>query len=448
MRSTGHILAVAGFCSLMPVCVAANLSAVRTYSLPDLTRIVVELDGEVTFRSERIDNPERIFFDLKDVALRLEGAESRRYHSVAVGDKRIQKVRIAETQPGVSRIVFDMAAPGVSYSVEELANPQRLVIEFRAGVATAAKPVHEVPSLSVESIRSGARQAAATGRIPDPPATPLERAEPIKTVPLPTPAPAETAVPARGPSRSLTRALGLKISRIVLDPGHGGHDHGTISPRGMSEKEVVLDVALRLGALIEERTSAEVVYTRSDDTFVPLERRTQIANENKADLFLSIHANSSPFRGATGIETYYLNFATSAAALEVAARENASSHHSVFELREMLQKIALKEKADESKEFAAKVHQSMQKAARAALASKDRSLKRAPFVVLIGAQMPSVLTEIGFVSNAKEEAMLKKPEYRQKIAEALLQGIANYANTLSHFQLARKGTGERAPVTR
>ena len=150
----------------------------------------------------------------------------------------------------------------------------------------------------------------------------------------------------------MIRVLGLKVGRIVLDPGHGGHDTGTVGPEGLREKDLVLDVAKRLGALIEERMGSEVIYTRSDDTFIPLERRTEIANEAKADLFLSIHANSSPLRTAAGVETYYLNFTTSKAALDLAARENAGSQKSVYELQDLLEKIALKDKVEESREFA------------------------------------------------------------------------------------------------
>ena len=154
---------------------------------------------------------------------------------------------------------------------------------------------------------------------------------------------------------SLTRALGLKIRRVVLDPGHGGHDEGTTGPNGLMEKDLVLDVALRLGKLIESRMGSEVVYTRTDDTFIPLEGRTAIANEKKADLFLSIHANSSPYPRIGGVESYYLNFTNAKDALAVASRENASSDKSVFELRDLIQKITLQDKAEESKEFAADI---------------------------------------------------------------------------------------------
>jgi N-acetylmuramoyl-L-alanine amidase len=239
---------------------------------------------------------------------------------------------------------------------------------------------------------------------------------------------------------SLVRALGLKIQRVVIDPGHGGHDQGTQGPRGLLEKDLVLDVALRVGKLIENRMGAEVIYTRSDDTFIPLEGRTALANEKRADLFLSIHANSSPVPRITGVETYYLSLTDSKEAKDVAARENDSSQLSVFELQNLVQKIATNDKVEESREFADRVQSALYSfSARSFPAEKNRGVKKAPFVVLIGAHMPSILAEIGFVSNPREEALLKKPDYRQRLAEALFRGLSRYADSLSHFQMAQNG---------
>lgn len=236
---------------------------------------------------------------------------------------------------------------------------------------------------------------------------------------------------------SLVRALGLKIGKIVVDAGHGGHDTGTIGPNGLLEKDLVLDVALRLGKLLEQKLGADVVYTRHDDTFIPLETRTAIANQNQADLFISIHANSSSDPSARGVETYYLNFTSSPEALEVAARENSVSETSVHELQDLVKKIALKDKIDESREFAANV----QKALHAGEAAKspgvkDRGVKKAPFIVLIGANMPSILAEISFVSNPTDERKLRTPEYRQRIAESLYRGVSRYAQGLSGVKVA------------
>jgi N-acetylmuramoyl-L-alanine amidase len=251
---------------------------------------------------------------------------------------------------------------------------------------------------------------------------------------------AHTAKPTADGDTSLIRALGLKIGRIVVDAGHGGHDTGTIGPDGLLEKDLTLDVALRLGKLLEKRLGAEVVYTRDDDTFVPLEERTAIANQQQADLFISIHANSSSDPAARGVETYYLNFTSSADALAVAARENAVSDKSVHELQDLVKKIALKEKIEESREFAADVQQQLYAGLAAKVpAIRDRGVKKAPFIVLIGANMPSILAEISFLSNPTDEKRLKTAAYRQKVAEALYRGVARYANGLSGVKVATRG---------
>ncbi len=240
-------------------------------------------------------------------------------------------------------------------------------------------------------------------------------------------------------SRSLTRALGLKVNRIVIDAGHGGHDYGTIGPNGVLEKDVVLDVAIRLSKLVQQRLGTEVVLTRSDDTFIPLHERTAIANDHKADLFLSIHANSSPAREVAGTETFFLNFTNSPDALNVAARENAGADKNVGELKDLIQTITLNDKIEESHTFAEDIQNAIQaQAARSNIAAHNRGVKRAPFVVLIGASMPSVLAEIGFLSNNRDESNLGKPEYRQKVAEALYKGLAQYSQSLSHFEPSRQ----------
>jgi N-acetylmuramoyl-L-alanine amidase len=248
----------------------------------------------------------------------------------------------------------------------------------------------------------------------------------------------EASPTAKG-DRSLIRALGLKIGKIVIDPGHGGHDTGSIGPNGLEEKDLVLDVGRRLGKLLQARLGADVVFTRKDDTFIPLETRTSIANQEQADLFVSIHANSSRDSDARGVETYYLNFTSSAEALDVAARENAASDKSIHELQDLVKKIALKEKIEESREFASNV----QRALHSGLSAKnpgirDRGVKKAPFVVLIGANMPSILAEISFVSNPGDERRLTTPEYRQRIAESLYRGISKYVSGLSGVKVASK----------
>jgi len=243
----------------------------------------------------------------------------------------------------------------------------------------------------------------------------------------------------RDGQHSLTRALGLKIGRIVIDAGHGGRDTGTIGPTGLMEKDLCLDVALRVGKLIQQRLpGADVVYTRDDDTFIPLEHRTEIANNAHADLFLSVHANSSQDRQARGIETYYLNFTGSSNAMEVASRENALSENGVHDLQDIVNKIAKNEKIEESRDFAGIVQDSLAKRMEGInRGERNRGVRKAPFVVLIGANMPSVLAEISFISNPSDEQWLKKPENRQKVAEGLYRGVESYlqsTNSLANNQ--------------
>jgi N-acetylmuramoyl-L-alanine amidase len=260
--------------------------------------------------------------------------------------------------------------------------------------------------------------------------------------------PSTSATPTRDGNSTLTRALGLKIGRIVIDAGHGGHDTGTIGPTGLMEKDLCLDVALRLGKLLEQKLpGAEIIYTRSDDTFIPLEERTRIANDAKADLFVSIHANSSPDHGARGIETYYLNLRGSAESMEVAARENAASQQGIHDLEDMVKKIARTEKIDESKELAEDIQDSLSKRIqKTAKPVKNRGVRKAPFVVLIGADMPSILTEISFLSNPADEQLLKKPEHRQRVAEGLYQGVSDYLQSLNSLNVQRTPRAPRPGV--
>jgi N-acetylmuramoyl-L-alanine amidase len=238
----------------------------------------------------------------------------------------------------------------------------------------------------------------------------------------------------------MMRALGLKINRIVIDAGHGGHDSGTLGPGGIEEKDVVLDVALRLGKLLKQRLGADVIYTRSDDTFIPLETRTAIANQAQADLFISVHANSSPDTSARGVEVYYLSFTSSADALEVAARENAVSNQSIHELSDLVKKIALSDKISESRAFAEDVDESLYAGLDEGNPGlKDRGVKKAPFVVLIGANMPSILAEISFLTNPNDAQELREPEYRERIAESLYRGVSRYVASMNGMRVAQTG---------
>jgi N-acetylmuramoyl-L-alanine amidase len=249
---------------------------------------------------------------------------------------------------------------------------------------------------------------------------------------------------------SLTRELGLKINRIAIDPGHGGYDTGTIGPHGLLEKTLCLDVAQRLGQLIEESIpGVEVVYTRKDDRHVSLEERTAIANRANADLFISIHANSSENRDARGVETYSLSLAASPESTELATRENALAQSSLHDLPQLIKKITRDEKIAESKQFAVDIQSALsQKLQLANRRETNRGVKQAPFVVLIGANMPAVLSEISFVNNASDENLLLESGQRQRVAEGLYRGIAIYLDRLHSLpQKKQKLVGENPART-
>ena len=456
-----------------------QVTSVRAWSHPDSTRVIVETTGPFEYRADNASNPERLFFDVLHAT---PWIAHKRYATQPVNDALVVRVRIAETAPGTTRIVFDLTGPA-TYKVSRLEAPDRMVIEVRPKGAPehAAEPVFFSPSVRRRSVILAVNPPpldaaplapittldfAIRAALAKPPkairnvaANVSVAAAPVVAAPQPVPydppAPAQAREASRdltphaseNGTRSLTRALGLKVNRIVIDAGHGGHDDGTVGPNGVLEKDVVLDVALRLAKLVQSRMGAEVVLTRSDDTFIPLHERTAIANQRKADLFLSIHANSSPAPSVAGTETFFLNFTNSPAALDVASRENAGADKSVGELMNLIQSITLNDKITESETFAQTVQTSLfSQAAKSNAAARNRGVKRAPFVVLIGASMPSILAEIGFLSNPKDEANLNKPEYRQKIAEAIFKGLSQYSQSLSHFEVARDSSKAEKPV--
>ena len=433
---------------------------IKTWNADNATRIVVTLEDTVEFSASRIASPDRIYFDLHRAKLTPAIAKK----NLDVKDGLLKSVRIAQNKDGVVRVVLDVDGAR-DYSAYLLANPYRLVIEVRskppvttvkattaqpataAAAPSAAIPTPSVvyaakadaetsalanrPTSEIVSANAGDKPApASAASVAAKKAAAKTKADATKATPL---VPPSESKPTRDGQRSLTRALGLKISRIVIDPGHGGHDTGTIGPHGLMEKDLCLDVALRLGHEIEEKLpGAEVVYTRKDDTFIPLEQRTAIANEAKADLFISIHANSSHDEAARGIETYYLNFATSAESMEVAARENALSQESLHDLQDIIKKIARNEKVEESKELASDIQDSLTHRLQSVNQNeRNRGVKKAPFVVLIGANMPSVLSEISFISNPSDERLLKKTDQRQRVADGLYRGIASYLENLN-----------------
>jgi N-acetylmuramoyl-L-alanine amidase len=469
----------------------ARVTSIRHWSTPDYTRVAIDVEQDVRFESRRIDRPNRIVFDLSGTRL----ASTLVGKSFDVDDGFLKQIRVAQFQPGKARIVLEVD-DFADYNAFLLSNPSRLIIDIhgkqqaksepktkpasKAGVEAGEPPQSRsvaktaAPKIIVEADDGEDDETQATKLEPPPirPASktegatsrpPLDQVSSVHTGSEPasgartssksgksgssknrrkTVSPeldARAARPTASGDRSLIRALGLKIGKIVIDPGHGGHDTGTIGPNGLEEKDLVLEVGRRLGKLLETRMDARVAYTRKDDTFIPLETRTAIANQAQADLFVSIHANSSRDPDARGVETYYLNFTSSSEALDVAARENAASDKSIHELQDLVKKIALKEKVEESREFAIDVQRSLH----SGLAAKspgirDRGVKKAPFVVLIGANMPSILAEISFVSNPADERRLETAEYRQRIAESLYRGIAKYVSGLSGVRVASR----------
>ncbi|MBZ5529192.1 MAG: N-acetylmuramoyl-L-alanine amidase [Acidobacteriia bacterium] len=404
-----------------------RLKRISSKTTSTATRVVIDLEDKVAYTSARIKNPDRVYFDLQPARLSTEVAN----RDIHIAGEFVKAVRVAQNQNGVVRIVFDVAGV-LDYAATLEANPARLVVEFYGS-------------------QSGATLRAAGKTAPDNVPLPVNNTSLMHS--RPGAASPEAAAPTRDGQATLTRALGLKISRIVIDAGHGGHDTGTIGPTGLLEKDLCLDVALRLGNIIEQRLpGANVIYTRSDDVFIPLERRTEIANEAKADLFISIHANSSRNHSARGVETYYLNLKGSPEAMDVAARENATASGGIHELEDMVKKIARTEKIDESREFAADVQDTLtQRVQKSSRKEKDRGVRKAPFVVLIGADMPSILTEISFISNPSDEKLLKKPDYRQRIADGLFQGVSSYLqslNSITHNLAGREASLPSSEETR
>jgi N-acetylmuramoyl-L-alanine amidase len=425
-----------------------RVTGVQHRSSDDYTRITISLEQDVQFVSQRIGNPERIYFDLKNAKLpaKLNGT------SVDVNDGRVNKIRIAQYKPERARIVVETDGHA-SYDASLVLNPPRLVIDIHDNddgkkvVAAAERSVEPAGPKKVIVEADDDDPPRDTDENPDAAAVTKRGVKPIagtkssrkSRTQLAAAIPLREAQPTSDGERSLIRTLGLKIGKIVIDPGHGGHDTGTIGRHGLLEKDLVLDVSKRLGKLLSVRMGADVVFTRRDDTFIPLETRTSIANQEQADLFVSVHANSSHDPDARGVETYYLNFTSSPEALEVAARENAASDKSIHELQDLVKKIALKEKIEESREFASDVQQSLHSGLAIKNPSeRDRGVKKAPFVVLIGANMPSILAEISFLSNPVDERRLKTPAYRQKIAESLYHGIERYVNGLGGLNVASR----------
>jgi N-acetylmuramoyl-L-alanine amidase len=492
---------------------AVMIRDIKRAAIPEGMRVTIEMDAEATFRAERLENPRRVFFDLKGT----RPTPSLLDATLRFNDDIVREIRLGRHPQTTTRIVFDMEGVD-SYSVFTLYSPYRLVIDFRPQTnteahgnvatppgtdksrpqtSTAARGVQTntdahgpvTPPAGTDKSWSRANTEAHTAvkapgntdaRKPRDVPTALPSAESgapmvlvpsLSTAPLPPPAAAKIPVepPPEPPAKptasrpvvsaaplsptlpsansdgkfSLARQLGLGVSRIVIDAGHGGHDPGAQS-NGVNEAELTLDVAMRLSRLLQKEPGVDVVMTRETDVFIPLEERTAIANRGGADLFLSIHANASRNPRARGVETYFLNFASNPEAEAVAARENSTSARAMHSLPDIVRAIALNNKIDESRDFADIVQRSMvRRLSSRNKQLKDLGVKQAPFVVLIGAAMPSVLAEISFVTHKQEGQLLKSSTYRQQIAEALLDAVVRYQQSLKRPRAGVVGLGLR-----
>ncbi|MGA9528959.1 MAG: N-acetylmuramoyl-L-alanine amidase [Terriglobales bacterium] len=365
-----------------------KITSVRHWSSPGGSTVVIDMDDQVNYEVHRLMSPDRIYFDLHDTALPpdLEGK------TMEVGDASLASVRVAQPVAGVTRVVLD-TKDGSNFSVSMETNPYRLVIELHEGAKTlSAGRVAAVP-------------APLTAKVSRP----------------------ELALPPRSSK-----------FRVVLDAGHGGWDLGTVGRQGLLEKDLVLDVAQRLGKLLQARIGAEVMFTRTADDYVALDERADFANQAQADLFVSVHANYSNAATARGVETYYTDLFSAPGLKEMEKQSNAIPLPAPV----ALSAPELREKTEESRRLAASVQRSLY----ATLAAnnpniRDRGIKDASFVVLTGTTMPSILTEISFVSSPADEHNLQSEAYRQQIAEALYKGIARYEEASPHTKVAQLHTG-------
>jgi N-acetylmuramoyl-L-alanine amidase len=417
----------------------ATLTSIQRVVLPNAVRVTIELDREVVYREDRLSGPSRLFFDLQNV----EVVPALKDKVLSYGSDVVNKIRVGRHPDNTVRVVLDFEEVS-KYSVFTLYSPFRVVIdaERAAGRLAAVTPQAPPPPVFTTSAKAAAAppppvRAVAPSPAPKPvelreellapavPEAPIAAPEPA----TPPPSPAPPAANVAG-GFSIARQLGLSVSRIVIDPGHGGHDPGTTA-RGLTEAALTLDIALRLEKLLQKELGVEVVLTRRSDVYVPLEERTAIANRHNADLFLSIHANSSRNTGAKGIETYFLSFASSPEAEAVAARENSASEREMHQLPDLVKAITLNNKLDESRDFANMVQDALvSNLKRTNKDVRSRGVKKAPFVVLIGAAMPSVLAEISFLTNKQELSLLKTSAYKDRIAQALNAAVLRYRRSL------------------
>ncbi len=365
-----------------------EVTGIRHWSSKDSSTVVIDLQDQVQYEEHELDNPARIYFDLHDTKM----AAGLMNQSIDVNDTFLKRIRMAQPTDGVTRVVLETkqdSTPHVSLDP----NPYRLTIEVRK------------PAVIVGVMAS--------------PAT------------LSKPSPVITAAPKKrtNESRSNTPSLNPADFQIALDAGHGGWDLGTVGRKGLLEKDLVLDIVQRLGKLIETKLGAQVIYTRQDDSYLPLEKRAEVANLAKANMFLSVHANYSDLATARGIETYYTNTYSS---LKARTADGSPSLKDVDWTG-----VDIREKVTGSRRLAAEVQQALYGGLAARNPElRNRGVKEAQYVVLTGTQMPAVLAEVSFVSSPTDEDRLQSSEYRQQIAEALYKGVAKYRDEMKHTKIA------------
>jgi len=374
------------------------VTELKHWSTPDYTRVSIALEQEVRFESHKI--PGRLYLDVFGAKVP-SGIKD-----LSIGDGLLKSVRIAQFRPTTVRVVLDLDSIK-DYKIFTFADPYRIIIDVKG------ERRQEISASKGEVIESAK---------PEPPQPQIEKPAPVER-----PKPIEKA---EKPSKRSQFKPG-KIRRIVVDPGHGGHDPGAMSPTGTKEKDIVLQIGLKLSQKIREELGIDVVMTRSTDVFIELQERTAIANKVGADLFVSIHANASLSRLANGIETYYLNLAKTEKAAQLAAKENGTSLEKVSVLQAVLFDLMANYKLNDSAHLADEVQKALFKKAQTGYpAVKNLGVKQGPFYVLVGATMPSILVETAFVSNERDEQKLKDPQYQDLTADGILAGIKGYIASL------------------
>jgi N-acetylmuramoyl-L-alanine amidase len=387
-------------------------------SSPDSSTVIIDLQGEVQYEAHRLADPERIYFDLHGTQLS-QGLFGK---TIEVGDSLLARVRIAQPRKGISRVVLETNGPS-DFSVSLQSNPYRLVVEIRKPAKAGTGAASAVPGVAHGEATAQERGQSRDKDLPGNNFGATTTPQPVSL--------AAAAGRVGDKSESQLRAHVPKF-RLVLDAGHGGWDLGTVGRKGLMEKDLVLDIVDRLGKLLETRLGADVIYTRQDDTYLPLEKRTEIANLAQADMFVSVHANYSNDSSARGAETYYTNTYSSLKARTAEGGSDADATENID-----WNNVDIREKVQQSRRFAVSVQQALHRALAAQIPGmRNRGVKKASYVVLTGTSMPAILAEVSFVSSPADENILKSSSYRQSIAEGLYKGIAQYAATNHHVNLA------------